>query len=188
MASDDRISDNRTPVTSPPPRGINKRSWSSHYAHLDLRIVPVATTRIWRGCNHIHWLQRQVPAREYHGQRHEIRKIFVLYARPSDRHDGDGKIHPEPWKILFHIGTNDIEAASPQAVAENLDTLLYETRIRLKTTKLFLSAIILRKDLMDKVNEANDLFQQIILKYYGSFLKHKYIRESMLGDKKHLND
>jgi hypothetical protein len=58
----------------------------------------------------------------------------------------------EPRQILFHIGTNDVEDASPQAVAKNLDTLLYETRIRLKTTQLFLSAIMLRKDLMDKVN------------------------------------
>ena len=41
---------------------------------------------------------------------------------------------------------------------------------------------------MERVSETNALFQDIIAKYYGSFLKHKYIKESMLGDKKHLND
>ena len=40
----------------------------------------------------------------------------------------------EPRQILYHIGTNNIEAASLKAVTENLDTLLYEIRIRLKTT------------------------------------------------------
>ena len=94
----------------------------------------------------------------------------------------------KPHKVLFHLGTNDIESALPQAVANSLDTLLYETRVRLNATQLFVSAIMLRKDLMERVSETNALFQDIIAKYYGSFLKHKYIKDSMLGDKKHLND
>ena len=93
-----------------------------------------------------------------------------------------------PRKILFHCGTNDIENSNPHEVAESMDNLLYETRTRLTTTQLFVSAIMRRRDHMDKVVETNDLFQDIISKYYASFLNHKYVRDNMLADKKHLNN
>ena len=89
----------------------------------------------------------------------------------------------KPQKVFFHIGTNDIKSALPQAVANNLNTLLYETRVRLNAAQLFVSAIMLRKDLMERVSERNATFQDIIAKYYGSRLKIKCIKESRLGAK-----
>ena len=92
-----------------------------------------------------------------------------------------------PKKILFHIGTNDIELATPTTIAAKMDQLLHVTRSRLQHTQIFVSSVMQRRDLMDKVEELNSLYSDIVLKYYGTFLEHKYIKQNMLSDKKHLH-
>ena len=96
------------------------------------------------------------------------------------------KSHPR--KILLHIGTNDIEQATPDEIATSLDTLLNLTRSKLPNTKIFISAVMVRRDLMDRVTNLNEKMQQIRSKFHGIILiNHNVnIRESMLADKKHL--
>ena len=68
-----------------------------------------------------------------------------------------------------------------------MDQLLHNTRSRLQQTQIFVSSVMQRRDLMDKVAELNSFYSDIVLKYYGTFLEHKYIKQNMLSDKKHLH-
>lgn len=95
-------------------------------------------------------------------------------------------------KIYIQIGTNDIEHNNPSEVGQELDALSYALSNAFPNAKIFVSAILARRDLSDKRDNANKLFEQLCAKYSSimQFVAHENLSNPSVlsdGDTKHLH-
>ena len=100
----------------------------------------------------------------------------------------------QPEKILFHLGTNDLDYAPPDEIASKMNDLLHLARSRCPRTKFYVSAILPRlskktADIEERVEFTNTAYGTLTGSMPGCFLidHHINIQVNMLSDDRHLN-
>ena len=100
----------------------------------------------------------------------------------------------QPKKILFHLGTNDLDQATPDQIADKMNNLLQLTRSRCPQTKIYVSAVMPRRssrvaDIEALVDQTNAAYGTLIGSMPGCFLIDHTINISieMVSDDKHLD-
>ena len=100
----------------------------------------------------------------------------------------------DPQQILFHLGTNDVDAHSPRQIADMLDYLLQLTRMKCPKARIYVSSVLPRtsahiSDIFERAAETSARFSAIINTYPGTFfINHAMnITIEMLADERHLN-
>ena len=100
----------------------------------------------------------------------------------------------QPEKILFHLGTNDLDYAPPDEIASKMNDLLHLARSRCPRTKFYVSAILPRlsrktADIEERVEFTNTAYGTLTGSMPGCFLidHHINIQIDMLSDDRHLN-
>ena len=100
----------------------------------------------------------------------------------------------QPEKILFHLGTNDLDYAPPDEIASKMSELLNLARSRCPQTKIYISAVLPRQsrnmaDIEGRIEFTNTAYGTLTSSMPGCFLiNHNInIHMDMLSDDRHLN-
>ena len=100
----------------------------------------------------------------------------------------------QPEKILFHLGTNDLDHAPPEEIASKMSELLNLARSRCPRTKIYVSSVLPRQsrsmaDIQERIEFTNTAYGTLASSMPGCFLiNHNInIHMDMLSDDRHLN-
>ena len=98
----------------------------------------------------------------------------------------------QPEKILFHLGTNDLDHAPPEEIASKMSELLNLARSRCPRTKIYVSALLPRQsrsmaDIQERIEYTNTAYGTLTSSMPGCFLININIHMDMLSDDRHLN-
>ena len=93
-----------------------------------------------------------------------------------------------PRQILFHVGTNDLDACETEEIRENFCVFFQETSGIVPATQLYASENLPREGMENKVLHVNVELERIAHQYRTILLRHSLnINSPMLHDDRHLN-
>ena len=70
-----------------------------------------------------------------------------------------------PNKIYIQIGVNDLEHSPLKDIEQEMDALTFAINVAFPNAKILVSAVLARRDLIDKREATNQLFEQLCAKY-----------------------
>ncbi len=95
-------------------------------------------------------------------------------------------IRRKPDEIILHIGTNNLKDSSntPQQLAEGISNLGTQIRNSSPSTKICLSALLIRNDnsnLVTKIQDINKRLRAICISKYWSYIDNNNVDKSCLN-------
>ena len=121
-----------------------------------------------------------------HGTR--VEKIWSARIADATKIIRSSSFARAPSQIYFHVGTNDLEYASPAQIIKDFESLLQVTKTKFPSTEIFVSEILPRWDFYDERCETNDRLHKLLYRLEVIVVRHSLnIDDTMLFDRKHLN-
>ena len=121
-----------------------------------------------------------------HGTR--VEKIWSARIADATKIIRSSSFARAPSQIYFHVGTNDLEYASPAQIIKDFESLLQVTKTKFPSTEIFVSEILPRWDFYDERSETNDRLHKLLYRLEVIVVRHSLnIDDTMLFDRKHLN-
>ena len=87
-----------------------------------------------------------------------------------------------PEKIILHLITNDVEYSSPAEIEKRVRELLDLIRAECPAAKIFFSSVLVRRDLMDNVDQVNDILWDFSSVSLMTIIDHDNIDSELLKD------